>query len=878
MSRRFVATIERIGALAPAERTHVVKEELVCAYAGLKVLLHLLQPLVSAKPISESPQTALLLSAGKKEGEPGYFSPNAFLVRMRIEVLPFMSQVWESAWLLEAPLSIIKSVVHIVMELVRAENEEAKEGGPAVPTAVPMVVEPDEARITQITDMGFSRGAARRALIRTRNHVATATELLITQPFLFPAGDDDEDAGNAAAPAVPEPAPEAAPEPAPAEAAPEDAAGAQDVEIPDAPPAKSAEQWLTELKELREPLQSNVGRLALRVVDTHPSLIFEVQTLFIGPQGSKQEPSIRRLVDDIKAFSPAAYDVQEQPMAVRCRLLALSLSHPGCQDVVKNDAKNLMDCLLALLLSKPSTSDTDSPSQPKWLAAHLLVADALLMMGERPRAITLPAEGEPVVAQDLRDATLYPEARSILFDTCMRLIELPSLMPTDLLSCLRILILLTREHRYAIDLVKRGGITNLLACIKQGDAENGLAVKTHVMIILRHVVEDPKSLQNIMRLAFKRYFTNPKTASPDVGTFVRGCGAVALRDPSAFVEATAAVCTLSRPYGAPQSVILKMAAPQSAPEQETTAGVDEKEVEGAMQVDTSVPSHEALEPLVHLLIKELLSSSREVLEEARSKESATPESVAPAANVNASSTQPTGEPVSTDTGAAAPEAPVTKEVDYTYASYVMQALAELLFSYDPCKMAFLAYTEKKRGSTPSKEKPRPAALQYIITDLVNMSSLDPKSNDSSKAPGVLCNWAMSIVVALCVDTSYAQDMKDLSPEVVLVRKTVLDAVARAFKEIPASLGAEARYGRLMALSDLVHRLLTVRPHFTTKKPQEDTPTHLAKLMLEKSYVAMLTNAFNEVDLNYPNIKNLVTTILKPLELLYVGLLPATTLV
>jgi E3 ubiquitin-protein ligase HUWE1 len=869
IGRRFVATIERVGALAPADRTDSLKEELVCAYAGLKVLLHFLQPIISARPIIESPQTALLIAGGKKEGEPGFFSPQAFLVRMRIAVLPFVAQVWEGAWLLEAPLSLIKSVVHIVMELVRAENEEAKDGVPGMPTIVPAVVQPDETRITQITDMGFSRGAARRALMRTRNNVATATELLITQPFLFPAGDDDDEGNTPAAPPVAEPI-AAVTEPDTTPAPNDSAADASDVEVEEALSVKTSEQWLAELRELRDPLEKNVGRVALRVVDAHPGLIFEVQSLFVGTQGSKQEPSIRQLVDDIKTFSPAAYDVQEQPLAVRCRLLALSLSHPGCQDVVKADAKNLMDSLLALLLSRPA----DGVTQPKWLAAHLLVADALLMMGEQPRAITLPAEGDAIVLQALNDGSAYPEARTILFDTCMRLIGLPTLAPTDLLSCLRILILLTREHRYALELAKRGGVASLLACIRQGDKDNALAVRTHVMVLLRHVVEDPAALQGIMRLAFKRYFANPKLGTQDIGAFVRGCGAVALRDPAAFVEAAGAVCKLSRPFGPPQLVSLKEAAAAAAPAN-VAVGVDEKEkeAEGAIQVDGGAPAHEALEPLVHLLIKELLSSSRTVLEEVRAKSTATAKDTGTVAagGTDASSTTPAEQQQEGSAELAAPstDMPASKEVDASYACYVMQALAELLFSYDSCKMAFLAYTEKKRGNTPSKDKARPAALQYLLTDLVNVSALDTKANDPVKPPGVLCNWAMSIIVALCVDTAYAQDMKDLSPEVVLVRKTVLDAVARAFREVPVALGVEARYGRLMALSDLVYRLLTVRPHFTTKKPQEDTPTHLAKLMLEKNFVALLTTAFNDVDLNYPHVKNLVTTILKPLELLYV---------
>jgi E3 ubiquitin-protein ligase HUWE1 len=40
-------------------------------------------------------------------------------------------------------------------------------------------------------------------------------------------------------------------------------------------------------------------------------------------------------------------------------------------------------------------------------------------------------------------------------------------------------------------------------------------------------------------------------------------------------------------------------------------------------------------------------------------------------------------------------------------------------------------------------------------------------------------------------------------------------------------------------------------------------------MLEKNFVATLTAALSEVDLNYPNVRGLVASILRPLENLYV---------
>lgn len=52
---------------------------------------------------------------------------------------------------------------------------------------------------------------------------------------------------------------------------------------------------------------------------------------------------------------------------------------------------------------------------------------------------------------------------------------------------------------------------------------------------------------------------------------------------------------------------------------------------------------------------------------------------------------------------------------YAYSCFLMQALTELLCSYDSCKIAFLSYSSKKRTKTPSKEsKYRTAALQFFF--------------------------------------------------------------------------------------------------------------------------------------------------------------------
>ncbi|KAG6888497.1 hypothetical protein C0995_007835 [Termitomyces sp. Mi166 len=58
---------------------------------------------------------------------------------------------------------------------------------------------------------------------------------------------------------------------------------------------------------------------------------------------------------------------------------------------------------------------------------------------------------------------------------------------------------------------------------------------------------------------------------------------------------------------------------------------------------------------------------------------------------------------------------------------------------------------------------------------------------------------------------------------------------------------------------------TVSPAIALTPKIDKNPTHIAKVMIEKNFVAALTMALSKVDFNYPNICHLVPAILKPLE-------------
>ncbi|KAI8975845.1 hypothetical protein BD414DRAFT_580582 [Trametes punicea] len=920
----FLDTIEAIYQVPAEQRSDKLEQELTHAYGGLKISVILLQPMISSRPLVESSQTTMAITTDKKDTDPDYFEPHNFLVRLRLATLPLLRRIWESSWLVSGPPSVSKIVVQMVMEILNAENEEVKDVQTAASLlgagniAMPRISAPgpDENRIHQLVDMGFPRSAAERALVRTRNNVAAAAELLLAHPYPFPPDPEPAEqpqpaaaepapanAGEAAAASVEEqpaegpPASEPAAAPiasvmegdnqAGAEPSIESGAGDQAIggtsqadsaeastitpdvvtdsnaasEEPVVVPGKSAEEWANELNAAREPLKEDLGRRILKLVDEHPALVFDVQKVFVGPATEYRTQAVKALIDDIHAFAPKAYDVQEQPLAVRCHLLALVLGDPSspASQMPDKEAEALLNVLLSLLLSNPG--DGSHPVIPKWLPTQLLVIESLLVLGDAPRSVTLPKEDEPILREPIAQGSHHPEARNALFEFCVRLLAVPTLPKDELISALRIFVLLTRDAHFAESFVKRNGVAMLFQYLKiSSGTQSGIGIQSYIAIILRHVVENMSTLQHVMRQHLRHFFSHARTRVVDVSTFISNHSSVALRDPEAFIMVTEDLCQISHPYASMKTISLKPEATSTSSHQ---PGSGDKNDE--MQLDEQPPQpaqyspSEATEMLIHYLFGELVKTVKTDL----SSEGTTSEASKPAE-------PPAGSDRRTEGGQPSSESQSPQEaVDYTYPCFIMQVTTELLFSYDCCKVAFLSYSPRKRNQTPAKEgtvKHRTASLQFLISDLLTFGTINPQPPAEARKQITLCNWAMSVIVALCVDTTISHDIKDVPAELVSIRKFVLEAISRALKDLPTSENTESRYSRLLALADLCHRLLTVRFN-SGKKAGEEAPTHIAKVMLEKNFVATLTNVLSEIDLNYPNIRNVVSSVLRPLEYL-----------
>ncbi|CAE6444639.1 unnamed protein product [Rhizoctonia solani] len=856
---------DRIFAIPEQDQTPEQKSELIYVLGCIKIALGLLQPLVSSSPMFESPQTAQLTTPGKDQNDEDYFEPHTFLVRSRATFIPVATRLWNAPWLPKTIPDLIKGVVNTVLEIMKGDREEAPgdttssnaftftefmRARTSMPPPMPRPV--DETRLQTLMDMGFSREAATRALIIGGNNTTRATDYLLTH------GDIPEGEGSSSEPVIPPPPlPEASSSMQTDEVAtdasnppPEDSTSDKGKEK-EQDPQVVARDWAKELQEARQALRPDIGPRLLALADKDPQLVFDLKSAFIGSSSSYQASCLDSLFESLGSLTP-----KDPAFATRCRLLAVVLNTAGAEDYVPpgETVRGLADYLLSIFV-KPLDTPVD------WLAGYLLVIEVLLVISDEIAPAQLPKDDEPVptVAFRINDIST---TRKAAFTLCLEILPLPTLTNDDLLAVFRLLIILTRDHDLAGEFLSSGGLQHLLSIFNDPSKEIGNG-QIHSLIILRHIIESPQVLRQIMASEVKKAFSNNRSRPIEVTSFVNTCRGAALRDPEVFLATAKELCemTSARPGSTQNYVTLSSSA---------TSGESDQPVPESSSGLKSVQDLD--ERLIQYLVNELHRAGRAALESL--SEDAAPSTAKPSQpdtsmavdEARATTPTPRTEPAqSTEPTTTAPHS------DYLYACFLLQCLAELLLSYPSCKNAFIA-AGKKKMSTPSRDggKSKSTILSFLLSDLLSFGKIYGQPSEKAKRRIVMSRCAMEVIFALCSSPMSQQtptDLKDLPSDIVHIRKTVLEVLAKAIKDTSSISSIEARYGRLISHAELCSLLLTPQPTLSSKPAQDDVTIHLAKIMLEKSFVGILTSVLGELDLNYPNVKSLVSAILRPLEYL-----------
>lgn len=877
----ITSSVEALTAKPKADRSPSHDAALLLALSNLQHAFSILRGLVSTKSLVDSPQTAALLQREMRESEQK-FLPHFRLVQARREILPVACRLWSAPWLSTTPQAVMRAVAQTFLQIMQAQKEE-----PAVTPRLshpiftqpaigrqPMIARPrvaaDPTRIDQVTEMGFTRVQAENALIRARNDVVHATELLLSTPHLFEG-----------------PPPAALPPAAPVEPVPQQGANLVDpvVSVPQAPDAEAAdnrmevdsskppatalpayEECLASLNDMRNLYKADLTSRAISLVDDCETIVFDVRSAF--PPGSEAVNIVLERIQDVAFVYTASL---EKLLAGRLRLLAVLLHGSAGATPAELEPAVLQQTLsLVITLTKLPLDPA-----PRWLAAVLVVAESLMMQAERISPANPETSQQPVNA-----ITGFAQARSELLQTCIGSLRTYNAGGSSdseqnvrrhevFLATLRLLVHLTRTSELAKTFALAGGMASMLSTFKSPH-ESFSACHPLITIVTRHLVEDDAVLRSTMQIEIKRWINPNKPKVSDVTHFLRQIKQVALRNPNIFVDIVGEECSLLDP--APAQGVYHIQGKPSPPSDRETDAVEHMQVDDPFSTEVGATSA-AIENdgVVPFLFGEIEKAIKEevIPVEADSTEQAVAadhqESSAPATSKSADAE---------DKAASALQE--AHEQRRNYVCLLFQLLTELVGSYLPCKSTMLAMRRRRDVTGPVSSKLRPIHLAALINDWVSgakyedfVTSSKSKKEQATQTRIAVSSWASSAVIALCADVTGSFDLKDGNPELVAVRKVVIDFIAKAIKDLGMISDESLKYGRLWSLADLVLRLLTSRS--SSGRTQDDSALHIAKLMLEKNFVALFTNALAEIDLGYDKVKLLLAMVIKPLEQLSVVL-------
>ncbi|KAL8846980.1 MAG: hypothetical protein Q9221_007953 [Calogaya cf. arnoldii] len=632
-------------------------------------------------------------------------------------------------------------------------------------------------------------------------------------------------------------------------------------------------------------------------------------------------------------FRPAG-----KKIAAYANLLGLVLQDDDFYQATLDELRNCFGQLLGFIKIFP---DQKADELSPWIGQVLLVVERVLSEDAQPVKIQWSQPSPETKPDDppvavLEDPVLSMDDKVSLFDALIDI--LPRIGKDDslALSVVRTLSIVTRSRNIAVELAEKKNIQRLFVMMKQLAGSTNERLQSSFMLILRHIVEDDDTVRQIMRSEIMQNFESRTSRNAtDTTAYVRQMYHLVLRSPELFIEVTNETLEIkdfdSSSNPRPQILALKSEAnaadtantsdvnptvastvqpktdlldmeaarepkdPAPAVAESTEAETESPQKPKFAEVKAPVIEHPS--GIIHYILCEILSY-KEVEDKDPSAVKRKPPEVGPATAAEIEAAFETAEamiydpwipshPLVTEAGTSNDERSSEKaektefKADqhpiYVYRCFLLQCLAELLYSYNQTKIEFINFSRKADPKAITPSKPRSGVLNYLLNDLIPLDTLNYEEGITFRKKSSTSHFAISVIVALCLRTNENGYEKrrgtvdeEEDSELLFVRKFALEHALKAYRDANGSSEPlDVKYARLMCLADLFDRLLQGRLSQPIGPPSHPiyTPTQkqIAKLMFEKNFLSALTTSIADIDLNFPLSKRAIKYILRPLK-------------
>jgi hypothetical protein len=422
-------------------------------------------------------------------------------------------------------------------------------------------------------------------------------------------------------------------------------------------------------------------------------------------------------------------------------------------------------------------------------------------------------------------------------------------------AVLQLLTRLTRFHRNAAYLMQIGGIQVLLTSpIESSFTGQALLVGS----ILRHVLEDPQTLQTCMQTEIRALYSSLMARSNgrplSLRAFLSSSATLAQRDPLVFSRALCACCHVNDSDGRRYIHLTdkkdEKVLPVAAGEQQNAAKSDGITNDSSSELPKSLPVckgksvsklPEASTQLIGILVEQMFALI--------------PSRTSPAV---ATSSFPSG----ADAGSQgmevdqADQSTLVKEgVEKEHVataltlSNILRFLSELVKFFPGCSHAVIKYTVPIKQRIDGSKRHSEGLLGFLLCELL------PGHIELKGSEAALCSQRASQLVAALFGRGSD------------VRKKVVLEIVRAIQQ-PSSFttrGSKTNYmRRLQALGDTLAMLLS-----STKNTQVvgHAAPDTAKIFLDAALPSTISSALASIDLQHPLASKVANSLLRPLDLM-----------
>ncbi|PPD77872.1 hypothetical protein GOBAR_DD25184 [Gossypium barbadense] len=476
--------------------------------------------------------------------------PETFVKVLQSMVLKAVLPVWADPQFTDCSYDFITTIISIIRHICSGvEVKNISSGNNARVTGPP----PNETAIATIVEMGFSRSRAEEALRQVgSNSVELAMEWLFSHPEEI---QEDDELARALAISLGNSETDTNVD------VTNDSSQQLEEEMAQLPPIEELLSTCTKLLQMKEPLAFPVRDLLVLICSQN--------------DGQYRSSVINFILDQVRDSSSASVSRNNSLLSALFHLLALILQEDvGAREIA---SKTGLVRLVTDLLSEWDSGlvDKEKPQVPKWVTTAFLALDRLLQVDKKlDSEILEQLKGDNLSSQQISVSidedkksklhSSFGSPRNIDIYEQKRLIEIAcgcirNQFPSETLhAVLQLCSTLTRIHSLAVCFLDVGGVSSLLSLPTSSlfPGFDNVAAS-----IIRHVLEDPQTLQHAMEAEIKHNLVamanRHSNGRVSPRNFLVNLSSVVSRDPVIFMQAVKSVCQVEMVGDRPYVVLIK---------------------------------------------------------------------------------------------------------------------------------------------------------------------------------------------------------------------------------------------------------------------------------------------------------------------------------